>query len=48
VALLATVGDVDVYIADSDGCGRLVGPVKDKLEITGIMTVGTAVRIFAS
>jgi hypothetical protein len=47
VALLLTVDDVGVYIADGGGCRGLVGPVKEELEVTGVVTVGAGMRAFA-
>ncbi len=48
VALRLTVGDVVVYIADGDGCGRFVGPGKEELEIIAIVNVGAGVRTLAA
>jgi hypothetical protein len=47
VTLALAVGDVGVYIADGDGCGGLVGPGKEELEVTRVVTVGAVVRVFA-
>ncbi|MCP4373372.1 MAG: hypothetical protein GY797_35520 [Deltaproteobacteria bacterium] len=43
-----TVSDVAVYITNGDGCGRLVGPGKEQLEIIAVMNVGAGVWAFAS
>ncbi len=48
VALRLTVGDVGVYIADGDGCERLVGPSKELLEIIAVVNVGAGMRAFAA
>jgi hypothetical protein len=44
--LMVAMGDVGVYIPDDDGCGRMVCPGKEELEVTGVVTVSAAVRVF--
>ncbi len=48
VTLRLTMGDVGIYIADGDGCGRLISPGKEEFEIITVMNMGAGVWAFAA